>query len=41
MANLESRGVLVTGAAGFISFHFASLLLQYGAQVLGIRNFTS
>lgn len=33
--------VLVTGSAGFIGFHTASQLLQRGATVLGIDNFSS
>ncbi|WP_186456808.1 NAD-dependent epimerase/dehydratase family protein [Sphingomonas suaedae] len=40
MNDLKNRRVLVTGSAGFIGFHTASLLLQSGAQVLGIDNFT-
>ncbi len=32
--------VLVTGSAGFIGFHTASKLLQSGATVLGIDNFS-
>jgi UDP-glucuronate 4-epimerase len=32
--------VLVTGSAGFIGFHTCSLLLQAGATVLGVDNFT-
>lgn len=32
--------VLVTGSAGFIGFHTASRLLQAGATVLGIDNFS-
>ena len=32
--------VLITGTAGFIGFHTASLLLQQGATVLGIDNFS-
>lgn len=32
--------VLVTGSAGFIGFHTASLLLQQGADVLGVDNFS-
>ena len=32
--------VLVTGAAGFIGFHTAKLLLDAGKQVVGIDNFT-
>jgi UDP-glucuronate 4-epimerase len=33
--------VLVTGSAGFIGFHTASALLQRGATVLGVDNFSS
>jgi UDP-glucuronate 4-epimerase len=40
MTALAGRRVLVTGSAGFIGFHTASLLLESGAQVLGIDNFT-
>jgi len=40
MADLVGRRILVTGSAGFIGFHTASLLLQSGATVLGIDNFT-
>lgn len=32
--------VLVTGSAGFIGFHTARLLLEQGATVLGVDNFT-
>ncbi|MEI9852626.1 MAG: NAD-dependent epimerase/dehydratase family protein [Sphingomonas sp.] len=32
--------VLVTGSAGFIGFHLSSRLLQAGATVLGVDNFT-
>ncbi|MES2096918.1 MAG: NAD-dependent epimerase/dehydratase family protein [Pseudomonadota bacterium] len=32
--------VLVTGSAGFIGFHTARLLLDQGATVLGVDNFT-
>lgn len=40
MSNLANRRVLVTGTAGFIGFHTAARLLDAGAQVLGIDNFT-
>ncbi len=40
MNDLTQRRILVTGSAGFIGFHTASLLLQSGAKVLGIDNFT-
>ncbi|MCR5871140.1 MULTISPECIES: NAD-dependent epimerase/dehydratase family protein [unclassified Sphingomonas] len=40
MNDLTQRRVLVTGSAGFVGFHTASLLLQSGAKVLGIDNFT-
>jgi UDP-glucuronate 4-epimerase len=39
MTSLAGRHILVTGSAGFIGFHTASLLLQSGASVLGIDNF--
>ena len=32
--------VLVTGSAGFIGFHTARMLLEQGATVLGVDNFT-
>lgn len=35
-----SKRVLVTGSAGFIGFHTSSKLLQAGATVLGVDNFT-
>lgn len=40
MTDLASRRILVTGSAGFIGFHTARRLLDAGAQVLGIDNFT-
>ena len=40
MNDLTGRRVLVTGSAGFIGFHTSSLLLQSGAKVLGVDNFT-
>ena len=40
MSNLADRRILVTGSAGFIGFHTARRLLDAGAQVLGIDNFT-
>ncbi|MBA4762021.1 NAD-dependent epimerase/dehydratase family protein [Sphingomonas sp.] len=40
MNDLTDRRVLVTGSAGFIGFHTSSLLLQSGAKVLGVDNFT-
>lgn len=39
MTDLANRRILVTGSAGFIGFHTASLLLQSGASVLGVDNF--
>jgi UDP-glucuronate 4-epimerase len=36
--NNSGRRVLVTGAAGFIGFHFARRLLSTGAIVLGVDN---
>jgi UDP-glucuronate 4-epimerase len=38
---IEKARVLVTGSAGFIGFHTASLLLQRGAVVLGVDNFST
>jgi UDP-glucuronate 4-epimerase len=38
---IENARVLVTGSAGFIGFHTASLLLQRGATVLGVDNFST
>lgn len=32
--------ILVTGAAGFIGFHVAKRFLDYGAEVIGIDNFS-
>jgi UDP-glucuronate 4-epimerase len=40
MNSLSNRRILVTGSAGFIGFHTARRLLDAGAQVLGIDNFT-
>ncbi|HEY0622370.1 NAD-dependent epimerase/dehydratase family protein [Sphingomonas sp.] len=40
MTNLAGRRILVTGSAGFIGFHTARRLLQSGATVFGIDNFT-
>lgn len=40
MNALADRRILVTGSAGFIGFHTARRLLDAGAQVLGIDNFT-
>ncbi len=37
---MKSKRVLVTGSAGFIGFHTSSLLLQQGATVLGVDNFS-
>jgi UDP-glucuronate 4-epimerase len=36
----DKKRVLVTGSAGFIGFHTSSLLLQRGATVLGVDNFS-
>lgn len=37
---MKGKRVLVTGSAGFIGFHASSLLLQQGATVLGVDNFS-
>lgn len=37
---MKGKRVLVTGSAGFIGFHTASLLLQRGAIVHGVDNFS-
>lgn len=37
----EGKRVLVTGSAGFIGFHTCSKLLQQGATVLGVDNFSA
>ena len=37
---IQQRRVLVTGAAGFIGFHVSRLLLEQGAAVLGVDNFS-
>lgn len=37
---MKGKRVLVTGSAGFIGFHTSSLLLQQGATVLGVDNFS-
>lgn len=37
---MMGKRVLVTGSAGFIGFHTSSLLLQRGATVLGVDNFS-
>ncbi|HEX8303075.1 NAD-dependent epimerase/dehydratase family protein [Sphingomonas sp.] len=37
---MRGKRVLVTGSAGFIGFHTSSLLLQQGATVLGVDNFS-
>ncbi|WP_066793341.1 NAD-dependent epimerase/dehydratase family protein [Sphingomonas soli] len=37
---MTGKRVLVTGSAGFIGFHISSLLLQQGATVLGVDNFS-
>ncbi|MHA3841501.1 NAD-dependent epimerase/dehydratase family protein [Sphingomonas aestuarii] len=40
MTDLANRRILVTGSAGFIGFHVARALLERGAKVLGIDDFT-
>lgn len=37
---MNGKRVLVTGSAGFIGFHVTSTLLQQGATVLGVDNFS-
>ena len=37
----SSPRVLVTGSAGFIGFHTSSKLLQRGATVMGVDNFSN
>ena len=37
---IAQRRILVTGSAGFIGFHVSRLLLDQGAAVLGIDNFS-
>ncbi len=37
---LANRRILVTGSAGFIGFHVARALLERGADILGIDDFT-
>lgn len=37
---IQQRRVMVTGAAGFIGFHVSRLLLEQGAAVLGVDNFS-
>lgn len=37
---VSGKKVLVTGSAGFIGFHLSEKLLQQGAEVLGVDNFT-
>ncbi len=39
--NVSGLRILVTGAAGFIGFHTCSRLLQQGATVLGLDNFSA
>lgn len=41
MTNSSPPRVLVTGSAGFIGFHTSSRLLQQGATVLGVDNFSN
>jgi UDP-glucuronate 4-epimerase len=40
MSGFGDRRVLVTGSAGFIGFHTCQKLLQAGAAVLGVDNFS-
>lgn len=40
MKEFSDRRILVTGSAGFIGFHMARALLEAGASVQGIDNFT-
>jgi UDP-glucuronate 4-epimerase len=40
MSGFGDRRVLVTGSAGFIGFHTCQNLLQVGAAVLGVDNFS-
>jgi UDP-glucuronate 4-epimerase len=40
MSGFGDRRVLVTGSAGFIGFHTCEKLLQAGAAVLGVDNFS-
>ena len=35
---MSSQNILVTGAAGFIGYHFSKSLLDDGYEVLGIDN---
>ena len=41
MTDSTSPRVLVTGSAGFIGFHTSSGLLQQGATVMGVDNFSN
>lgn len=40
MTDLANRRILVTGSAGFIGFHVARALLERGARILGVDDFT-